>query len=77
MTIYADSGINWEFLYKVEYEDDCILVLRDMGRYHKFEDERKFKGKIDKYIDIRGEYAFVYDGSWAGHKLVEIHNERK
>ena len=73
MTIYAESGINWKFLYEVEYEDDCILVLRDMGRYHRYDDERKFKGKIDKYIEIRGECAFVYDGKNVKAKLVEIH----
>lgn len=73
MTIYADSGINWEFLYKVEYEDDCILILRDMGRYHKYDKERMFNGVIDKYINIRGEYAFIYDGKNAVSKLVEIH----
>lgn len=73
MTIYADSGINWEFLYEVEYEDDCILILRDMGRYHRYDKERMFNGTIDKYIDIRGEYAFVYDGKNAGSKLVEIY----
>lgn len=73
MTIYAYSGINWEFLYEVEYEDDCILILRDMGRYHRHDKERMFSGVIDKYIDIDGEYAFVYDGKNAGVKLVEIH----
>ena len=70
--VYADNGINWEFLYAVEYEDDCILVLRDMGRFHKFDDDRMYKGKIDAYIEVGR------DG-WArtptGRKLVEVKPE--
>lgn len=34
-TFYAEVGINWWFVYQVEYEDDLIVVLRDCGRVHK------------------------------------------
>ncbi len=66
--IYATIGINWEFLYQVEYEDDCILVLKDLGRFHRWDDDRKYIGKIDKYIDIFTDYARV-DGTL---KLFEV-----
>lgn len=70
MKIYAYSGINWEFLFSVEYEDDDIIVLKDMGRYHRFDEDQMFKGTIDKYIDIfrQSEQARI-DGKL---KLMEI-----
>jgi hypothetical protein len=66
--VYAVSGINWEFLYEVEYEDELILVLRDMGRYHRYDESRMYKGPIAQYIEIIGEWAWLP----GGRKLVEV-----
>lgn len=65
---YADSGINWIFVYEVEYEDDDILVLKDLGRFHKFDEDRKFKQPIAAWIEIGKDWV------WIGiqRKLVEV-----
>lgn len=71
---YAESGINWEFLYQVEYEDDDILILRDLGRYHKFDTDRMFTKPIEKYLDnITNASGLVYVGNKL--KCVEIKPE--
>lgn len=49
---YADTGINWIFVYEVIYEDDCILILKDLGRFHKFDEDRKWPKQIDGYMDF-------------------------
>lgn len=55
--IIADSGINWLFLYRVEYEDDCIVVLKDLGRFHKYDSDRTWKGEpIAEWVEIIGDY---------------------
>lgn len=66
--IYVDTGINWEFVYEVLYEDNEILVLKDLGRFHRFDKDRMWTKPIDKYIELSSEWARV-----AGKlKLVEI-----
>lgn len=70
--IYADTGINWIFVYRVEYEDDCILVLRDLGRYHKFDEDRSWGKPVDKWVEIVGNTWACIDGKL---KLVEIKPE--
>ena len=67
--IVADVGINWNFLYEVVYEDDLILVLKDLGGFHKFDEDRKFKGKVDEYFDFLGKSSVMIGGK---SKLVEI-----
>ena len=66
--VYATNGINGEFLHEVEYEDDCILVLREMGRFHRYDEDRMYKGDITQYIEIQGDWAWCRDG----RKLVEV-----
>ncbi len=68
--IVAETGINWNFVYSVIYEDDLILVLKDLGRFHKFDSDRKFDEPINEWIEIFGEFAFV--GKNRVKKLVEI-----
>lgn len=63
--IYADSGINWIFPYAVEYEDDCILILKELPREHKGE----LQSKIDKWITLNPDNTTWIDGV---RKLVEI-----
>jgi len=65
---YARLGINWEFLYQVLYEDDDILVLKDLGRYHRFDTDRSWTKPIDAYIEFYGDYA--HGNGWK--KLVEV-----
>ncbi len=65
---YAQDGINWEFLYEVLHEDDDILVLKDLGRFHKFDEDRMWKRPIDAYFDIFGEFARI----GGKMKLVEV-----
>lgn len=50
-TFYAEVGINWWFVYQVEYEDDLIVVLRDCGRVHKRDAE--LLKPIAAWIDLR------------------------
>lgn len=66
--IYIQTGINWEFCYEVLYEDLDILVVKDLGRFHRFDENQKWKGARDKYIDFAGDFVLV--GS--RKKLVEI-----
>lgn len=68
--VVAESGINWIFVYEVDHEDESILVLKDLGRFHKFDEERKFKGQISEWIEICKDYVFV--GSTRTKKLVEV-----
>lgn len=68
-TVYADSGINWEFIYEIVFEDADILVLKDLGRYHKYDIDRMWTAPIKAYIEIRGDFAYCPD--W-GRKLVEV-----
>lgn len=68
MATYAMTGINWEFLYGVIYEDECILILKDLGRFHRFDADRMWTAPIDKYIDITNDYARVDNAL----KLVEV-----
>ena len=63
--IYADSGINWIFPYAVEYEDDCILILKELPREHKGERQ----SKIDKWITLNRDDTTCINGV---RKLVEI-----
>lgn len=70
--IYAESGINWMFVYEVEYEDEDILVLVDKGRYHKFDDDRMFEGKVDKWIDFSRGSSGTYVNIGGHWKLTEI-----
>ena len=67
-TYYADSGINWIFVYEVIHEDDEILVMRDLGRFHKFDPERMWEKPIDQWIEIGREFTRTRGGD----KLHEI-----
>ncbi len=69
MKVYADSNINWEFLYRVLFEDDDIIVLGDMGRWHKYDTDRMYTEKIDKYIELGQEYVRV-DGKLKLFQLI-------
>lgn len=73
MRFLSDCGINWQHIYRVDYQDDEIIVLQSFGRYHRFDRDRMFDGKIAGYIDP------VYDNKVAriGDKmlLVEIKPE--
>jgi len=72
--VYADSGINWEFLYEILYEDDEILVLKDLGRYHKYDQDRMWTKPIKAYIRVERD-GFAYHSSFPGEykrKLVEV-----
>jgi hypothetical protein len=56
MKIYADSGINWVFPYAVEYEDDDIVLLKELPRVHKGDKPPT----INKWIDLsRGSYVYI------------------
>ena len=68
MKHYVSSGINWIFVYGVLYEDDCIVILKDLGRFHRYDEDREFTGQIDDWVDFIGECIMI-DGSL---KLVEI-----
>jgi hypothetical protein len=50
---YAESGINWIFVYEVMYEDNEILCLKDLGRYHKFDKSRSFEHPITAWVDVK------------------------
>ncbi len=73
MRFLSDCGINWQHIYRVDYQDDEIIVLQSFGGYHRFDRDRMFDGKIEMYIDP------VYDNKMAriGDKmlLVEIKPE--
>ena len=69
MKTYADRGINWIFVYEVLYEDEEILILRDLGRFHKYDEDRTWKKPIDGWLEITGEYACSPNGKL---KLVEV-----
>ena len=73
MLTVVDSGINWIFVYEVTHEDEDILVLKDLGRFHKFDEDSKFAGKIDEWIELHKDYAIV-GCSVKTRKLVEITN---
>ena len=62
-TFYAEVGINWWFVYQVEYEDDLIVVLRDCGRVHKRDAE--LLKPITAWIELRS------------NGFVDVHGERK
>jgi hypothetical protein len=66
--VYGDNGINWEHLYEVLCEEEEILVLRYMGRWHKYDKNQRYAGKVDKYIEIFDDIARV----GGKVKLVEI-----
>lgn len=53
--IYAEQGINWMFVYEAQYEDDDIVILKDLGRFHRYDEERMFKGTVDAWIEIRND----------------------
>lgn len=76
---YADSGINWIFVYEVEYEDEDILILRDLGRFHKFDQDRTYKGAIDGWVDITGDFVHVPvpGQTLMKRKLVEVKPEKR
>ena len=68
--IYADSGINWFFPYKVLFEDEDILILKELPRCHRFDSERGANDPVDKWIDFLSNYTYArVDGTL---KLVEI-----
>lgn len=67
MKFYAEIGINWWFVYQVEYEDDLIVVLRDCGRVHKRNPE--LLKPITAWIEPRSD-GFVYING--ERKLYEI-----
>lgn len=73
MHFLSDCGINWQHIYRVDYQDDEIIVLQSLGGYHRFDRDRMFDGEIAAYIDP------VYDNKMAriGDKmlLVEIKPE--
>ncbi len=68
MKHYVSSGINWIFVYGVLYEDDCIVILKDLGRFHRYDEDRMFTGPIDGWVDFIGECIMIDDSL----KLVEI-----
>lgn len=71
MKFYAEVGINWWFVYRVEYEDNLIVVLRDYGRVHK-RDSRLLQ-PIAAWIEPRRD-GFVYVNG--EKKLYEILTEQ-
>ena len=71
MKFYAETGINWWFVYRVEYEDDLIVILRDYGRVHK-RDARLLQ-PIAEWIELRSD-GFVYING--AKKLYEILTEQ-
>lgn len=66
-TFYAEVGINWLFVYQVEYEDDLIVVLRDRGRVHKRDAE--LLKPIAAWIELRSNGFVDINGK---RKLYEI-----
>lgn len=71
MTKYvADTGINWIFVYEVLHEDAEIIVLKDRGRFHKFDADSKFTGQIDEWIDFNVGNGFVRVGHNPSRKLL-------
>lgn len=66
-TFYAEVGINWWFVYQVEYEDDLIVVLRDCGRVHKRDAE--LLKPIAAWIELRSNEFVDINGK---RKLYEI-----
>ena len=63
--IYADSGINWIFPYAVEYEDELIIILKELPREHK----GALQSKVDKWVTLNPDATVWIDGA---RKLVEI-----
>lgn len=69
--IVAMTGINWIFLYRVEYEDEAIVILKDLGRFPRWDEARPLDGEpIAAYIDIINEYIRVPGKPL---RLVEVH----
>lgn len=69
--IVAMTGINWIFLYRVEYEDEAIVILKDLGRFHRWDEARSWNGEpITAYIDIINEYVRAPGKPL---RLVEVH----
>lgn len=68
----ADTGINWIVVYEVVYEDEEILILRECGRFHKYDDDRQFKGEIAAWIDSMDDTYCRVEGKL---RLVEIQQE--
>lgn len=66
-TFYAEVGINWWFMYQVEYEDDLIVVLHDCGRVHKRDAE--LLKPIAAWIELRSNGFVGINGK---RKLYEI-----
>lgn len=65
--VYADLGINWVFPYLVTYEDDDILILKELPRVHKNDVGMV---PIHKYITINTNYdTALVDGKV---KLLEV-----
>lgn len=56
MKIYADSGINWVFPYAVEFENDDIILLKELPRVHKSDK----LPTINKWIDLCSSGSYVY-----------------
>ena len=57
--ILADSGINWMDVYEVVELGDDTCVMRELGQFHKFEEARGFPGKVDHWIEVRGQYISI------------------
>ena len=68
--VYIEHGINWLFVYEVEYEDECIVLLNDMGRFHRYDKDRVYTGPVDGYIDFVGSSMIRIDSQPL--KLFEI-----
>lgn len=66
--IYATYGINWFFPYSVEYEDDDILILRELPRCHKYDRNHGADEPVTAWIELGREWAIV-NGQ---RKLVEV-----
>ena len=64
---YAEVGINWLFVYQVEYEDDLVVVLRDCGRVHKR--DAGLLGPVAAWIELRSNGFVDINGE---KKLYEI-----
>ena len=54
--IYADYGINWIFPYEVIFEDEYIIILKELPRMHKGEAQIK----IDAWIDLMPRTGEIY-----------------
>ena len=64
--IYADTRINWIFPYEVIYEDEDILILKELPREHKC----NMQSKIDRWITILGNATDIFIGD--KRKALEI-----